>query len=118
MANAKVDVKVDLAKLNKKLSPAQFQKGKEIMANQALLDMNKLVPMDRKTLRASGHVTSRGDIEYSTIYARAQFYGTNGKRVFRKYSTPGTGKRWDLKAKVLYSDKWGRVLLRGLKVEK
>lgn len=116
MANAKVDVKVDLSKFNKKLSPAQFQKGKKIMSNQALMDMNKLVPMDRKTLRASGHVTSRGDIEYSTIYARAQFYGTNGKRVFRKYSTPGTGKRWDLKATVLYADKWGRVLVRGMKL--
>ena len=49
---------------------------------------------------------------------RAQFYGSsyNKHRSFKfsKYTTPGTGPRWDLKAKGMYGDKWadkGREVL-------
>lgn len=114
MANASVKVHADLSKVYRKLSPQHLEKAKYITANQMLLDMNKLVPARSKNLRASGSVTSGGDIQYTQVYARAQFYGTNGHQVFRKYTTPGTGKRWDLKAKVLYAPKWGKVFAKAV----
>ncbi|TYC48814.1 capsid protein [Weissella muntiaci] len=114
MANAKIDVHVDLSKIYKKLSPAQLAKAQYITANQMLLDMNRLVPMKSKRLRASGSVTRQGDIQYTQVYARAQFYGTNGKQIFHNYTTSGTGKRWDLKAKVLYAPKWGRTFAKAV----
>jgi hypothetical protein len=115
LANAKVSV--NLSGMEKKLGKGNLRVAKQVVAQQMLLDMNRLVPRRHGDLRASGHVTSGGDaIEYSTIYARAQFYGTNGKQVFRSYTTGGTGKRWDLKAKVLYGEKWGRVFARGMKL--
>jgi hypothetical protein len=115
LANAKVTV--NLYGLEKKLGKGNLRAAKLVTANQMMMDMNKLVPRKNGRLRASGHVTSGGDaIEYSTIYARAQFYGTNGKQVFRTYSTAGTGKRWDLKAKMLYGQRWGRTFARGMKL--
>jgi Minor capsid. len=120
MANA--SVKVDLSGLRHKMSEGNFKKAKLTMSNQALLDMNKLVPKDKGKLRASGHVTSDGSVQWSQIYARSQFYGivTNkysGRYPVNHYTTPGTGKRWDLKGKALYSEKWSRVFVRGLNLK-
>lgn len=114
MANPRINVDVDLSKMERKFGAANMRKAKMAVANQAMLDMNRLVPRRRGNLRASGHVTSAGNVEYSTLYARAQFYGRQGSRVFLNYTTPGTGKRWDLKAKVIYGDKWGRVVARSI----
>ncbi|MBL5010076.1 minor capsid protein [Enterococcus lactis] len=51
-------------------------------------------------------------ILYETKYARRQFY-LNGK----KYTTPGTGPRWDLKAKSLYMPSWKKAYLKGAGIQ-
>lgn len=108
-----VKVTVDLGNVKRKLSPEGFNKGKFALANQALADMNQFVPRKKGTLRTTGHVTSENSILYQTPYAKAQFYGSNGKATFSKYSTPGTGKRWDLKAKSMFMPMWKKAFIKG-----
>lgn len=108
-------VKVDLSGVNKKLSTGNMQSAKYAMMNQMLMDMQPFVPNDQGTLQSTGYVgADKNSLEWNTPYAKAQFYGTNGKAVFKNYTTPGTGKRWDLRAKGLYMSDWQKVFLRGL----
>lgn len=111
-----IRIEVDLGGVKSKLSDRNIIRGKVAMANQMLLDMTNFVPMANEggDLRVSGHVVDNGDaIEWNTVYARAQFYGTNGIVNFQHYSTPGTGKRWDEKAKAIYMSDWKNVFVKG-----
>lgn len=109
-----VSVKVDLGGAYRKLNANSRMRGQYAMANQMLADMNQFVPKKSNTLRTTGHVSGNGDsLIWRTKYANAQFRGTNGKAVFTNYSTPGTGPRWDLKAKGPYMDSWKKAYLRG-----
>lgn len=102
-------VKVELGGVRDKISPQAMKRGRYALANQAMADMNPFVPKKNNILRQSAHVKSDGSaILYETKYARKQFY-LNGK----KYSTPGTGPRWDLKAKSLYMPSWKKAYLKG-----
>lgn len=104
-----ITIKVDLSGAYKKASSANAKKAEYAIANQAMLDMEQFVPLRDGNLRGSGHV-SGNKIIYDTVYARAQFYGSSYNKyrsfTFKKYSTAGTGKRWDLKATALYGSKW------------
>ena len=74
-----------------------------------LTEAYTFVPRKSNTLRTSAHLKNDGSvILYETKYAKRQFY-LRGK----KYSTPGTGPRWDLKAKGLHGKSWKRAFLRG-----
>ena len=110
---ADVRVAIDLVGIEKKVSPQAVAKGRLAVANQALMIMEPYVPSRSGDLRASGHVESNGDVSYNTVYARAHLYGTNGIVTFRKYTTPGTGKRWD-KPLVANVDKLKQVAIRAM----
>lgn len=112
------NVKVDLRGAQRKLSGQNITRGRVAMANQALMDMDRFVPKRKGDLSASGHVSVSGKtIDYNTPYARAQFYGHSFKKgtsfSFKSYTTPGTGPRWDLKAKGLYGKNWPKVFKKG-----
>lgn len=104
-----ITIKVDLSGANKKVSSANAKKAEYAIANQAMLDMEPFVPLRDGNLRGSGHV-SGNKIIYNTVYARAQFYGSAYNKyrsfTFKKYTTAGTGKRWDLKATAMYGSRW------------
>ncbi|MED5805750.1 minor capsid protein [Streptococcus anginosus] len=110
-----VRVTVDLGGVEKKVSPQAMKRGKLAAGSEALLIMDSSVPLRAGggALRASGRVEPNGDASYNTVYARAQFYGTNGIVVFRKYTTAGTGKRWDkpLKANI---NRLKRAAIKGM----
>lgn len=112
---ADVRVTVDLGGAEKKVSPQAMKRGKLAAGSEALLIMDSSVPLRAGggALRASGRVEPNGDVSYNTVYARAQFYGTNGIVVFRKYTTAGTGKRWDkpLKANI---NRLKRAAIKGM----
>ncbi|WP_049507614.1 minor capsid protein [Streptococcus anginosus] len=112
---ADVRVTVDLGGVEKKVSPQAMKRGKLAAGSEALLIMDSSVPLRAGggALRASGRVEPNGDVSYNTVYARAQFYGTNGIVVFRKYTTAGTGKRWDkpLKANI---NRLKRAAIKGM----
>ncbi|MGC4019208.1 MAG: minor capsid protein [Muricomes sp.] len=98
----------------KKLDENAMNRGRYAMANQMLADMERFVPKLSNTMRTTGHVSENGKaIIWRTKYAEAQFYGTNGIVVFKKYTTPGTGSRWDLKASNIYMPTWKRAYLMG-----
>ncbi|WP_321389010.1 minor capsid protein [uncultured Enterococcus sp.] len=107
---AGVRVKVDLAGVNKKLSKDNMKRGKHLMMNQALVDMNEnFVPMKDQNLRDSSHVSSDDSgIEWTAKHARKQYYSQ-----FSNYTTPGTGPYWDKKAKGLFMSQWIEVFKRG-----
>lgn len=112
-----ISITVDLGRINKKFGPNAKKVAEYAIAKQAMLDMERFVPLRDGDLRGPDHV-SGNQIVYNTVYARAQFYGSsyNKHRSFKfsKYTTPGTGPRWDLKAKGMYGDKWadkGREVL-------
>ncbi|MGT2896247.1 minor capsid protein [Streptococcus phage Javan174] len=101
---------VDLGGVTKKVSPGAVRRGRQAMANQILLDTTHYVPFLGEgipTLRASATIGLQGEtVNWNTVYARAQFYGTNGIVIFREYTTPGTGKNWYVKAKNKHLDQW------------
>lgn len=76
--------------------------------NQMHQDMERYVPKRAGFLRSQSFVNDAG-VHYTAKYAKAQFYGiVNGSQV-RNYSTPGTSRRWDLRAKSVYMSDWQRV---------
>lgn len=111
----KIKVKADIEGIKQRFSEANFDKARYALANQMLADMNKFVPKNENTLRMTGHVSADGkEIIWDTKYAKAQFYGSNGKVSFSHYTEPGTGKRWDLKAQGIHQASWNKVLLKGM----
>ncbi|MDU2477044.1 MAG: minor capsid protein [Enterococcus faecalis] len=95
-------IKVNLSGVRTKVSPEAMRRGRYALGNQAMARKNN-------SLRQSAHLSSEGEkIIYGTKYAKRQFY-LNGK----KYTTPGTGPRWDLKAKGAYMNSWERAFLKG-----
>lgn len=102
-------VEINIRGVRAKVSPEAMKRGRYAFGNQAMADMNPFVPRKDNILRSTAHLKSDGSaILYEPKYAKRQFY-LNGK----KYSTPGTGPRWDLKAKALYGRSWKRAFLKG-----
>lgn len=109
-----VSVTADFQEVYKKLDSKAMDRGKYAAANQMLADMNQFIPADNYVMRSSGYVISSGEqIIWNTPYSKAQFYGTNGIAVFKNYTTPGTGSRWDLKATPLFMSSWVSVFMKG-----
>ena len=103
-------VDVDLGKVYSKLSPQMITKGKRVLANQAMADMNQFVPAKSHVLRLSAFVDIDGSsIYYNTPYARRHFYAPGDWN----YTTPGTGPRWDEKAKGIYMSELEKAFLGG-----
>lgn len=116
MADAKIIV--DISRAKKKLSEDSMRRGKVAVANQMLLDMDQYIPKKSGSLRASGKVEGSGNaVTFNTVYARAQFYGTNGIVTFGRYTEPGTGKRWDDKAKDNHLEGWVDKFIEGAKLK-
>lgn len=112
MADARIVF--DFRGIYRKTSPENQTKGKIAMANQMLIDTDPYIPLEDGELRVSGRVEGLGDaLTYNTVYARAQFYGSNGIVSFNNYTTPGTGKRWDEKASENHMDSWEKKYLEG-----
>lgn len=102
-----VDVKKIPPKIQNGASKAQFA-----LANQVHADMNTYVPMLSGDLRSQSVIAVDGkSIYYNVPYARRRFY-----EPARRYTTPGTTARWDLKAKAIHGKSWERVARRAMKL--
>lgn len=94
-------VQVNVRGLESMFSKNNIVQSRYAAANQAMLNMNKYVPYSGENgkqdhLRDTSHVTSDGTtIIWNMKYATPQFYGVVHGRNVRKYTTPGTSKRWD-----------------------
>lgn len=76
--------------------------------NQMHQDMERYVPKRAGFLRSQSFVSATG-VHYTAKYARAQFYGVVNGSPVRTYSTPGTSRRWDLRAKSTHMSDWQAV---------
>lgn len=116
---SEITVNVDLKGIEKKVSPQAFARGQLALAFQMKLDMERFVPKLDGHLRASATFDKDG-VTYDTPYARAQFYGSSYTKktsfTFRRYTTSGTGKRWDLRASAIYMSDWEKKALEGMGV--
>lgn len=102
-------ITVDLGGVRKKLSSQAQQRGQYALANQALADMNQFVPMDEGILRQTASIDIDGTaINYNMPYAGRLFY-----MYMYNYTTPGTGPRWDLKAKSAFMSGWINAFAKG-----
>lgn len=104
-----VNVSVNLKGARQKLSSQAQRQGRQALGNQALADMNQFVPMDEGILRQTATVDIDGSgINYNTPYARRLFY-----MYMYNYTTPGTGPRWDIKAKRVFMSDWINAFVKG-----
>lgn len=107
-----VNVNQSLDGLIDKLSPDKVDQAQEKLARQVGQDMNEYVPLRDGPLRGSMQA-KKDEVSWGpSVYAFPQFYGHAGPRVFRNYTTGGTGKRWDLKASGIHLEEWEQVVLR------
>lgn len=87
------------------------KQGQYALINQVHADMNNYVPALDYDLRNQSTMALDGkSIIYNVPYARKQFYIQH-----LNYTTPGTGPRWDLKAKAIHGGSWARVAGRAMK---
>ncbi|GEP75465.1 MULTISPECIES: minor capsid protein [Weissella] len=111
---ADLAIHLDVGSVEQLLSHTNKQKAKLALTSQMGKDMEKYVPLRKGPLRANLTITP-DRLSYGEVYARAQFYGTNGIVSFHNYTTPGTGPRWDRKASKDYMDSWVDTFKRGLR---
>jgi len=78
---------------------SRFDSGRVWAGNQAMVEMDEFVPKREGYLRDSATLSNDGKtITYHEPYSRPQFYGVTGEGYqINNYTTPGTGKRWDLR---------------------
>lgn len=113
---ADLAIHLDVGSVEQLLSHTNKQKAKLALTSQMSKDMEKYVPMKFGVLRDDSDITPNR-LSYNSVYARAQFYGTNdnGKTKFQNYTTEGTGPRWDKKAKAKHMDDWKDTFIDGLR---
>lgn len=110
-----VTITVNLDGIQRRFSKQRGIVVQDMLGEQVASDMRQFVPMRRGggNLRLGRYYKGSKSVIYRTPYAMAQFRGTNGRQVYRKYTTPGTGKRWDLKAKSRYGKQWRSLVAKG-----
>ncbi|UQB62048.1 minor capsid protein [Lactiplantibacillus plantarum] len=109
-------INVDLDGFMDQTSLNNVKRGQYALVNQAMSDMEQFVPKDQGHLRDSVHATADGSqITYAMPYAKAQFYGIINGHPVHNYTTPGTTKRWDLKAKSMFMNSWVKAFTEGMK---
>ena len=109
---------VDISGVKRKVSDGQMRIARAAVADQILADSDRFVPNRDGELRASGHVANGGaEIVWGAQYAKVQYNGMARGRVFRKYTTPGTGSKWYEKAEKAYSKQWEETAVDALGVK-
>ena len=102
-------VTIDLSGVLNRLSQDAVKRGRYAVANQAMADMDQFIPMLSGDLRMTATIDiDGGGINYNTPYANNLFYMYK-----HNYTTPGTGPRWDLKAKNMFMSNWIDAYTRG-----
>lgn len=103
-------IEINLGKAYDKLSVQTMISGRRSLANQAMADMNQFVPYKEGNLRQATSINMDGSaINYHMKYARRHFYAPGDW----KYTTPGTGPRWDEKAKSMFMNDWVKAFTKG-----
>ena len=104
-------IQIDLKKVYDKLSNDNIQRGQFNMAQRMHATMNEnFVPMRDGNLRALSNVSPDGkSINWNSVYARRHYYAPGTW----DYTTPGTGPKWDEKAKGVFMSDWIEAFKKG-----
>lgn len=106
----KVNVRKDLKGVSKRVGQ-MTKRGQYAFANQAHADMNNYVPLLTGDLRNQSAVSNDGkSIIWNAPYARRQYYNYGAK-----FTTPGTGPKWDSKALAIHGKSWERIIKKAMK---
>ena len=106
----RVNVKTDLKGVPKRVS--QMTKlGQYALANQVHADSNRYAPLLTGDLRNQSSVSTNGkSVIWNVPYARRQYYNYGAR-----FTTPGTGPKWDEKAKSIHLRSWERITEKAMK---
>lgn len=87
------------------------QTGQRAFVNQVYADANRYAPMLSGDLRNQSSIAIDGkSIIWHVPYARRHYYNQ-----MVNYTTPGTGPKWDQKAKAIHLESWKRVAKAAMK---
>lgn len=82
------------------------RQGQYAFVNQVNADSNMYAPKLSTDLRNQSSIATDGkSITWNVPYARRQYYNYGAK-----FSTPGTGPKWDVKAQAIHMKEWERVV--------
>lgn len=82
-----------------------IERGQYALANQVHADSNIYAPkLSTDLVNQSTIATDGKSIIWNVPYARRQYYGYGFK-----FSTPGTGPKWDSKALAIHGADWLRI---------
>ncbi|MEK3890247.1 minor capsid protein [Bacillus sp. FSL K6-3431] len=106
----KVKFKSDLDGVKRKASD-MVKQGQYAFANQVLADSNIYAPMLSSDLRNQSSIALDGkSIIWNAPYARRQYYNYGAK-----FTTPGTGPKWDVKAQAIHGASWQEIVKKAMK---
>jgi hypothetical protein len=106
-------IEVNINDMGLKDMPLRIAKAQRAYGDQVHSDMNIYVPKQTGHLRDNSSLNNESNnVVYRENYSRGQFYGfANGRRIHH-YTTPGTGRRWDLKAKANHLESWKKIIIK------
>lgn len=106
----RISVKKDLKGVKVK-TDRMTKLGQYALVNQVHADSNQYAPMLSGDLRNQSSITMNAkSIIYNVPYARKQYYNFGAK-----FTTPGTGPKWDSKAKAIHGKSWERITKKAMK---
>lgn len=106
----RVKIKKNLKGIKPRVSQ-MTQRGQYALANQVHADSNLYAPMKSSDLRNQSTIAIDGkSVIWNVPYARRQYYNQ-----FSKYTTPGTGPKWDQKALSIHRSQWEQIIKKAMK---
>lgn len=97
----RINIKKDLGGVTTKLSK-MTKLGQYALVNQVHADSNVYAPFLSGDLRNQSTIGTDGkSIVWNAPYARKQYYNYGAK-----FTTPGTGPKWDSKALAIHGRSW------------
>ena len=106
----RVSVKADLGRV-KSRTERMTKLGQFALANQVLADSNNYAPFLSGDLRNQSTIGIVGKtITWNVPYARRQYHNIGAK-----FSTTGTGPKWDQKAKAIHGSSWIGIVKAAMK---
>ncbi|VDG98906.1 Minor capsid protein [Lysinibacillus sphaericus] len=85
--------------------------GQYALANQVHADANLYAPQKSGDLRSQSAIGTDGKtISWNVPYARRQYYNYGAK-----FTTPGTGPKWDEKAQAIHGADWLKIVKAAMK---
>lgn len=110
MAGASINVRKNLGGVKVKVANMTKQ-GQYALVNQVHADSNLYAPMLSGDLRNQSTIAIDGKtITWNVPYARRQYYNYGAR-----FTTPGTGPKWDRKALAIHKRSWIRVAKAAMK---